>query len=83
MFRIEARNLPNNEIESCCDQHDLCYDQCGTPKQHCDLIFDNCMYNVCGTDEKCKKMAMIFSSATKFMGCSAYKDAQKNACLCV
>jgi len=79
------------EFSSCCNVHDECYDTCGEDKDLCDLTFRKCLYSVCRKDEhkqfldnkKCKLKAKLFYIAVVGVGCTPYKNAQKNACECV
>ena len=79
------------EFSDCCRNHDVCYDTCGEDKDLCDLSFRKCLYKVCRKDEhkrfldnkKCKLKAKLFYMAVVGVGCQPFKDAQKNACLCV
>ena len=34
-------------FQSCCDQHDTCYDMCGSRKDQCDNSFKKCLNDVC------------------------------------
>jgi hypothetical protein len=36
-----------DEFEECCNEHDICYDTCGTEKNVCDSSFQKCMSKVC------------------------------------
>jgi len=79
------------EFSDCCADHDECYDTCGEDKDLCDLAFRKCLYRVCRKDDhkkfldnkKCKLKAKLFYMAVVGVGCSPFKEAQKNACLCV
>jgi len=79
------------EFSDCCGDHDECYDTCGEDKDLCDLAFRKCLYRGCRKDDhkkfldnkKCKLKAKLFYMAVVGVGCSPFKEAQKNACLCV
>lgn len=43
--------LPVESQEECCNQHDFCYDKCGSDKDLCDYTFKKCLYKAC-TDRK-------------------------------
>jgi len=75
----------------CCDQHDICYDQCNLPpsfRNTCDKQFLVCMENLCKTNyetkkaEECRSTAALYHTATTSFGCSLYKKSQKEACVC-
>lgn len=89
-FDKEDLSLP--EMEVCCNEHDVCYDTCGSDKEVCDGRFKSCLYNTCKEKEKdmdmlssktCKGGAKLLYTATLALGCAAYKDAQHSACICV
>ena len=44
---IQARDLPADEMETCCGSFGLCYQTCGRLKQTCDLQFRQCLKSVC------------------------------------
>jgi len=79
------------KFTGCCDQHDLCYDTCGSDKDACDLAFRKCMYAVCkekpGVElihrKPCKVNARAAFLLVVAVGCQMYKDAQREACECV
>ena len=43
----KADSLPLEELQDCCSLHDLCYDNCGSDKDACDIEFKKCLYAVC------------------------------------
>lgn len=49
---IATEYLPVSEMNSCCDQHDICYDTCNKDKELCDIEFKRCLYNYCDQYEK-------------------------------
>lgn len=84
--------LPHEELQMCCHSHDLCYDVCDSDKDICDLKFKKCLYRVCSAKDDqqtvlqskaCKGAAKIMYHGTVALGCKAYQDAQKQACLCL
>lgn len=74
-----------------CNNHDICYGTCGKPKALCDNEFWEEMMDYCKSWQKnsteffrqCNSLANIYAAAVKALGCSAYTDAQKQACYCV
>ncbi|XP_068247073.1 group XIIB secretory phospholipase A2-like protein [Palaemon carinicauda] len=89
---FDKEDLSRPEMEGCCNEHDLCYDTCGSDKEVCDRKFKSCLYNTCKENEKdmdmfssktCKGGAKLLYTATMALGCASYKDAQSNACICV
>lgn len=38
-LRISTDYLPAKEMETCCNDHDICYDTCNSDKELCDLDF--------------------------------------------
>lgn len=40
-------SLSPTDFSSCCNLHDLCYGQCGSPKKECDEYFEGCMIAQC------------------------------------
>lgn len=39
--------LPSSDFVNCCNDHDLCYETCGSDKDECDLKFKKCLYKTC------------------------------------
>ncbi|EDO32902.1 predicted protein, partial [Nematostella vectensis] len=89
--QLDTTNLPG--FTHCCNVHDKCYDSCNNNRAQCDEDFKSCLDNVClfeGLGKKMKKEEMnacgtsaeLFYSGTLALGCMAYKEAQRNACLC-
>uniref|UniRef100_T1J7P6 Group XIIA secretory phospholipase A2 n=1 Tax=Strigamia maritima TaxID=126957 RepID=T1J7P6_STRMM len=83
--------LPVAELRKCCDEHDICYDTCNNDKEDCDKTFRKCLFRICekyknviGKDllKGCKATAQAMYAGTMTLGCKAYKDSQKDACLC-
>lgn len=88
----KEEKLPHRELEQCCHNHDLCYDECGTDKDICDLQFKKCLYKVCSNNKEelsplflkaCKGTAKLMYTGTLALGCKAFQDAQNQACTCV
>ncbi|KAG0726281.1 Group XIIA secretory phospholipase A2 [Chionoecetes opilio] len=89
---FEKEDLPRVEMVDCCNAHDVCYDTCGSDKEDCDREFKRCLYRTCDlnvkevnilTEKKCKGGAKLLYTATMALGCTAYKEAQRQACSCV
>ncbi|CAC5409284.1 PLA2G [Mytilus coruscus] len=88
-IEFDTGNLP--QMTECCDTHDICYDTCNTDKEKCDKDFRQCLMKMCdklGDDlnkeeaEGCEATAEIMYRGTLALGCTPFKKAQKNACLC-
>ena len=89
---LNRDELSRPEMEDCCNKHDFCYDSCGSDKEECDKTFKKCLYSTCNDDDyfgdiisekKCKGGAKLLYTATMALGCKSYKDAQRNACICI
>lgn len=39
-------------MTTCCNQHDMCYDTCGTNKYDCDSEFRLCLHGICADLKK-------------------------------
>lgn len=90
-FQWQKDTLPLEQLEECCNKHDICYDTCNKKKNSCDKKFKTCLYNLCGKRKdsvdgfsltKCKAAAKLMFTGTIALGCKSYKDAQSTACLC-
>ncbi|KAA0183557.1 hypothetical protein HAZT_HAZT007954 [Hyalella azteca] len=91
-FSISGENLPFEKMETCCNEHDLCYDTCNNDKEICDLHFKKCLYDICKREtvkndilqeKTCKASSKLLYTSTISLGCMSYKEAQKKACNCV
>ena len=80
-------------FESCCNRHDICYDTCNSDRTKCDDDFKTCLRYACDLEsvhsqhnkkklQQCHQMVDIMHSGTVGLGCTAFKEAQRNACLC-
>uniref|UniRef100_T1GYA8 Uncharacterized protein n=1 Tax=Megaselia scalaris TaxID=36166 RepID=T1GYA8_MEGSC len=49
---IDTQYLPAKEMETCCNNHDICYDTCNSDKELCDLEFKRCLYKYCDSTDK-------------------------------
>jgi secretory phospholipase A2 len=50
-------------FDSCCNRHDICYQNCGKTKTECDIEFDECLVVDCNQISQIKKW-----SRTKLFG---------------
>ena len=80
----------------CCNKHDLCYGTCNASRQECDVSFNVCLKSAVSRFLKLPMAARtvaqgtcialgldtVFYTAVAVMGCPAYQDAQKEACVC-
>ena len=80
----------DKEFTGCCNEHDFCYDTCGSDKDICDLKLKRCLYQVCrstGKTEmmqvKCKVNAKAAYLMVMSLGCPLFRESQKEACICV
>nr|XP_045608740.1 group XIIB secretory phospholipase A2-like protein [Procambarus clarkii] len=89
---FEKDDLSRPEMVDCCNDHDICYDTCGSNKENCDRTFRRCLYSTCEVSKdkmdilmfkKCQGGAKLLYTATMALGCTSYKDAQRSACVCV
>ncbi|XP_077544771.1 group XIIA secretory phospholipase A2-like [Haemaphysalis longicornis] len=88
-FRLPASALPHPDFETCCNEHDLCYDTCLADKARCDSDFEQCMSHVCDTKvtkaaarESCASTANLFLTMTRNLGCEPFLQSQRSACTC-
>ncbi|XP_038060242.1 group XIIA secretory phospholipase A2-like [Patiria miniata] len=90
-LKVDLSKLP--QMEQCCTSHDRCYGQCGMEKETCDLRFSQCLEKVCNrllktmglTDEEsegCMMTVQLMYMTVLELGCQAYLDAQRQACIC-
>ena len=49
---FDKDDLSRPEMVDCCNEHDLCYDTCGSDKEECDLRFKKCLYNTCTSNQE-------------------------------
>lgn len=74
------------KLVSCCHKHDLCYARCDTTRNKCDRRFEKCLTRRCSkhyaSDESCQSTVAMMSMGVKSMGCGAYLQTQKEACVC-
>lgn len=90
-LKWDKESLPIEQLNRCCNRHDICYDTCNKKKEFCDKKFKTCLYHICDIYKdtmneillkKCKGAAKLMFTGTTAFGCKSYKDAQSKACLC-
>jgi len=75
-------------VTDCCNVHDKCYDKCGVDKAKCDAAVKECMEKYCLTlssseaQTDCSSLGKIGYGSTAMLGCTAFQEAQKTACVC-
>ncbi|TNN66698.1 Group XIIB secretory phospholipase A2-like protein [Liparis tanakae] len=70
-------------MTTCCNQHDMCYDTCGTNKYDCDSEFRLCLHGICGDLKKtCESVADALHGTVGTLGCRPYMNSQRAACVC-
>jgi hypothetical protein len=77
--------VPDFRFTSCCNQHDLCYGNCGdTTFEFCNRQFYSCMLAVCGPDDPfCHAAAGCYAAAVETgAGCTIYRTSQERNCQC-
>ncbi|KAL4239619.1 hypothetical protein ACF0H5_000428 [Mactra antiquata] len=89
-IKIDVEDLPG--METCCDNHDICYDTCNNKRKTCDKTFKTCLNNMCDkikalqlskvSHKECKMAADMMYSGSVALGCDSYLKAQENACTC-
>ena len=65
-----------------CNQHDLCYETCGSSRDDCDNRFEAHMVEACGINDDCEKAARRRASVIRLIGGYAFRREQKEHCLC-
>ncbi|UJR29992.1 hypothetical protein I4U23_017539 [Adineta vaga] len=77
------RQIGEDILIICCNEHDLCYDTCGKKQFACDTTFLQCMIEACqqlsplSNIQRCQNDARIYFWFVVFIGQSAYQQAQK------
>ncbi|XP_030604676.1 group XIIB secretory phospholipase A2-like protein isoform X2 [Archocentrus centrarchus] len=79
-------------MTKCCNQLDMCYENCGTSKYDCDSRFRSCLYGICSDLKKslgfvskvqaCESMADALYNTVWTLGCRPYMNSQRAACVC-
>eukprot|EP01029_Cantina_marsupialis_P028024 TRINITY_DN774332_c0_g1_i1.p1 TRINITY_DN774332_c0_g1~~TRINITY_DN774332_c0_g1_i1.p1 ORF type:complete len:189 (+),score=29.49 TRINITY_DN774332_c0_g1_i1:39-569(+) len=75
------------EFTQCCNKHDLCYGKCNVEKESCEKKFEGCLDKVCShmigkKKDECVMRKSLFVGGTRLFGCSAFKRAQQDSCIC-
>lgn len=76
------KEIGEDILIQCCDQHDLCYDQCNKAQWTCDTTFLYCMIEACkcllvsSNVNQCQNDAHILYGFVFFGGHLAYQRAQ-------
>lgn len=80
------------DYTSSCNGHDVCYEECGTPKATCDDVFLEDMYDSCAAAYPgvlkallrmgCYERAYVYYQAVATFGDDAWLAGQKKACEC-
>ena len=88
-IKLDTSMFPG--FEKCCDSHDKCYDTCNEDRDECDAVFKDCLYAVCDEVKKfrpsdqvqvCENAGGVMHAAAMGLGCTAFTQAQSNACVC-
>ena len=66
----------------CCNQHDLCYQDCSKSQKTCDNEFKSCLLKQCSSVQ-CKLAAHMMYEAVNLFGKISYESSQSKACICV
>jgi RHS repeat-associated protein len=77
--------VPDAPFLSCCREHDICYERCGSSRDRCDKDFCKCNFGVCLVSLvplPCHALASVYCQAVKSFGEPGYRDGQKN-CGCL
>ncbi|XP_077470371.1 group XIIB secretory phospholipase A2-like protein isoform X1 [Stigmatopora argus] len=79
-------------MTECCNQLDVCYDNCGIEKYDCDTKFRSCLRNICSDLKRslgfvskvqaCESVADALYNTVWTLGCRPYMDSQRAACVC-
>ena len=88
-IKLDTSMFPG--FEKCCDSHDKCYDTCNKDRDECDEVFKNCIYAYCDEIKRvrssdqaqlCENSGGVMHAAAMGLGCTAFVEAQKKACVC-
>jgi len=77
------REIGEDILIVCCNEHDLCYDTCGKKQFTCDTMYLHCMIQACqqlsplSNINRCQNDARILFWIVFFGGRSAYQQAQQ------
>ncbi|KAG9332359.1 hypothetical protein JZ751_015028 [Albula glossodonta] len=80
-------------MTKCCNQHDRCYDTCGSDKHDCDEQFQFCLETICRNVQRtlglshsvqaCETAVNLLFDAVMHLGCKPYLDSQRASCMCL
>jgi len=75
------------DFTACCNEHDVCYDQCNAGRTNCDNKLFDCLKRYCNGPKRaqlgCNNLNRVGSLILKSpAGCIAYRKAQEWGCNC-
>ncbi|KAL1236202.1 Group XIIA secretory phospholipase A2 [Trichinella nelsoni] len=81
------------ELTKCCDEHDLCYSNCGVSRAYCDGLLSFCFEKFCRSvaysqpkdwnfADVCWKYVRLMEAAVNNFGCVPFLTAQSEQCYC-
>jgi secretory phospholipase A2 len=93
-FYYDFNNLELTGFNECCNRHDKCYSTCGENKNKCDTEFKKCLVTSCDImstekshlkhhKETCINISHFLDLFVNKFGCTAYLNAQRQACDCL
>ena len=77
------REIGEDILIVCCNEHDLCYDTCGKKQFTCDTSFLRCMLEICqylsplSNVQRCQNDARVYFWFVVFGGQFAYQQSQE------
>ncbi|XP_075400049.1 group XIIA secretory phospholipase A2 isoform X2 [Tenrec ecaudatus] len=85
-------NIGIPTLTKCCNQHDRCYETCGTSKNDCDEELQYCLSKICRDVQRtlglaqhvqaCETTVALLFDSVLHLGCKPYLDSQRAACWC-
>lgn len=83
-FNIDEflRNIGEEILIDCCNEHDRCYEHCGMKRWTCDTTFLHCMIEACrqlSTIQRCQTDARILFWLVFLAGQTSYDQSQKES----
>ena len=67
-----------NDMEPCCDAHDICYGTCGMTQAFCDQQLRNCMESQASLPE-CQTTVDASGLTVQLLGCDHFIAAQEES----
>ena len=77
----------------CCDEHDICYDNCRNIRDKCETEFKQCLQEICDTTRRsgfqwwiwvrrsvCKFIGKVMHFTTYYFGSVSFVESQRNRC---